>query len=533
MVVNKEITQDQWNVYWSRSMTELSPEERSGDWLKILQERDQQKKLLSEHEREQERIKIIEEHRNNLREHAKTIAFGAEIYCTDFGNAKRFMLYAEQFNVKYCKQNDQWYLWNEGYGMWRQDRVGQIQELAKLVVNNIPNEIEHKNMDHQDKLRKWAFASQTPARLNAMLQLVSTDCDVAITADDLDNDIYLFNMNNCTYDLENHTVLKHDSCNMITKTCGYDYNPDAKCPEWIKFLNRIFEGNKERDLMIRYLQKAIGYSLTGSTAEQSIFMLHGSGANGKSTFIEGLRLLMGDYGTTIDSKSLTTDATGVRNDIAALTGVRLLSASENKKGSTLDEELIKRISGGDKIKCRFLFHEEFEFAPVLKLWWAFNHAPRLRDMTHSMWRRVKLIPFHERITDAEKIPIEQIIKTFKSELPGIFNWAIEGLKLYQQEGLKDICSITETVDEFKVEQDILNPWITDRLEFGDDSISITSTALYSSYISWCELNNERRPLSITKFSSELKEREWKKEHRRDGNHYLGVKTKSYGISYNS
>lgn len=524
--IKSEISQEEWQRYWSRSLVELTPEERAGDWLKRLREKDSAQKLVSTHEREQERVQIIECYRNNLRERARLIAFGAEIYCTDFGNASRFLLYQDQFNVKYCNQNKQWYLWEEGYGRWKQDITGKVQEFAKTVIRNIPNEIEHKNADHQDKLRKWALASQTPARMSAMLDLVSTDYMVAIRIEDLDQDNYLFNMDNCTYDLQHHTILQHDACNMITKTCGYNYDINAKCPEWIKFLDRIFIGNKEKDVVIKYLQKAIGYSLTGSTAEQCIFMLHGSGANGKSTFVEGLRLLMGDYGSTIDSKSLTTDANGVRNDIAALTGVRLLSASENKKGSTLDEELIKKLSGGDKVKCRFLFHEEFEFTPILKLWWAFNHAPRLRDMTHSMWRRVKLIPFNERITDAEKVPIEQIIKKFKDELPGIFNWAIEGLKLYQQEGLQDINSITQTVDEFKIEQDILNPWIVDELVVGDETYVVKTNELYRSYINWCEWNNERRPMSITKFSLELKEREWKKTHMRDGNYYVGVKLKN-------
>lgn len=454
--------------------------------------------------------------------------------CTDFGNAERFLIrYAN--TVVFCNQNSSWYLWDKK-GFWNKDSLGSIRELVKKVFLSIYNEIEvQETTEARAAVAKWALMCEKPEHINACLNVAQSDPRVVVTMDKFDTDKHLFNLQNGTYDLQNHLFLPHDKENFITRQVSYNYDPSAQCPNFLIFLNRIFQSRKDKENIINYLQKALGYSLTGEISQQMIFLLHGSGSNGKSTLLETQRMVMGDYGTTIDSGSLTTKKNdSVRNDIARLPNIRFVVASENAKGTIIDEELIKKLTGGDEVTARFLFQEEFTFYPQLKLWWAFNHPPGVRDLTHSLMRRLKLIPFEERIPDTERIDQSVLLDIYRSELPGIFNWELEGLKKYQKEGLKDIPAISNAVKEFKEEQDRLHDWILttcyiperdDKLKqvLGSDVVT-SASVLCKSYNMWAENNNEK-PMSQRKFSMELMERGYKRTHMNTGNvfHGIGIK----------
>ena len=454
--------------------------------------------------------------------------------CTDFGNAKRFLLRYRN-TVVYCSQNASWYLWDKK-GYWNKDALGAVRELVKKVFLSIYNEIElQETTEGRAAVAKWALMCEKPEHINACLNVAQSDPEIVVTIDKFDTDKHLFNLQNGTYDLKNHLFLPHDKENYITRQVSYNYDPSAQCPKFLEFLNRIFKSRQDKTVIIEYLQKALGYSLTGEISQQIIFLLHGSGSNGKSTLLETQRMVMADYGTTIDSGSLTTKKNdSVRNDIARLPNIRLVVASENAKGTIIDEELIKKLTGGDQVTARFLFQEEFTFYPQLKLWWAFNHPPGVRDLTHSLMRRLKLIPFEERIPDNERIDQAVLLDIFRSELPGIFNWQLEGLKKYQKDGLKDIPAISNAVKEFKEEQDRLHEWITDicYIPERDDKkdglvssdIQTSASVLCKSYNGWAALNNEK-PMSQRKFSMELMERGFKRTHTKTGNvfHGIGIK----------
>jgi putative DNA primase/helicase len=454
--------------------------------------------------------------------------------CTDFGNAERFLLQHAN-TVVYCSQNASWYVWDKK-GFWNKDSLGTIREMVKKTFLTIYNEIEVQDTtEARAAVAKWALQCEKPEHINACLNVAQSDTRVVVTMDKFDTDKNLFNFLNGTYDLKNHLFLPHDKENFITRQVQYNYEPNAECPNFLTFLNRIFKSRKDKDLIIDYLQKALGYSLTGEISQQIIFLLHGSGSNGKSTLLETQRMIMSDYGTTIDSGSLTTKKNdSVRNDIARLPNIRFVVASENAKGTIIDEELIKKLTGGDQVTARFLFQEEFNFYPQLKLWWAFNHPPGVRDLTHSLMRRLKLIPFEERIPDTERIDQAVLLDLYRSELPGIFNWELEGLKRFQKEGLKDIDAISNAVKEFKEEQDRLHDWITDicYVPERDDKkdamvksdIHTSASVLCKSYNGWAALNNEK-PMSQRKFSMELMERGFKRTHMMTGNvfHGIGIK----------
>lgn len=530
-------------MYSELLMTEYTPEERE----RILQEMYDRAGKIAKEQSDADRAEWEAKRRNAALDKARDeyilkrdrivwqTTVDEKVRCTEFGNAIRFMKHYGQ-SCLYCSTQDSWYLWN-GEGYWKKDSLLLIEHMIREVLQNIYGEAQIvTDSDRRSTLAKWAIQCEHPQHIIACMKHLRSLPSLSCKADKFDNDKFLFNMTNGTYDLTNHTFLQHDRLNFITRQVSYAYDADAKCPAFLSFLNRIFRGRKDKADLIRYLQKAVGYTLTGDTAKQVIFLLHGSGANGKSTLIETLRKLYGEYGTTVAANALTTKKNdSVRNDIARLVNIRFVSTSENAMGTILDEELIKNLTGGDQVAARFLFEEEFLFFPHLKLWWAFNHPPNIRDMTHSLWRRLKMIPFDEVIPEREQIPQTEILMAFEKELPGVFNWAIEGLKLFQKEGLHDVAAVSEAVKEFKEDQDILIDFISTccdvKQEFGLSGLIVDKTEraarLYQNYREWCMQTSGDRVISQKKFSQLLVDRGFKKTRDMAGVIFHGITIKKF------
>jgi putative DNA primase/helicase len=228
--------------------------------------------------------------------------------------------------------------------------------------------------------------------------------------------------------LHKATLRKHRREDLITKLAPVDYVPQAQCPEWEKFLDRIMAGNRA---LIAFLQRAVGYALTGDTREQVLFVLYGTGANGKTTFLETVRAMLGDYAMhTNFSAFLQSEHSTARNDLARLAGARFVSASEVQGGRRLSEDVIKQITGGDTVTARYLYHEFFEYRPQCKLFLAVNHRPVIRGTEHAIWRRVHLIPFTVTIPNEEQD--KTLGEKLRAELPGILNWATQGCRDWQK-----------------------------------------------------------------------------------------------------
>jgi putative DNA primase/helicase len=220
---------------------------------------------------------------------------------------------------------------------------------------------------------------------------------------------------------------RHDR---ITKQGGLEYDPATRCPRWLAFLEHVMGGDTK---MVAFLKRAAGYTLTGETSEQCFFLLHGSGANGKSTFLEVLRRLLGSYGRPTEFKTLVDSNRndGVRNDLAALQGLRLVTAVETNRGRRFDEALIKQLTGGDEITARYLYGEFFDFYPTFKLWLAVNHKPEIRGVDEGIWRRVVLIPFEVTIPPADQVK-DLAAKLLEDEGSAIMAWAVEGTRAWQR-----------------------------------------------------------------------------------------------------
>ena len=281
-----------------------------------------------------------------------------------------------------------------------------------------------------------------------------------------------------------------------------EYTDHADCPQWNAFLNDIFDGDRE---LIRYIQKAVGYSLTGSTAEQCVFFLYGTGRNGKSTFLEVLRDVFGGYITNIQPETIMVRSGGSGNansDIARLKGARLVTSVEPNEGMRINEGLLKQLTGDDVVTARKLYSDEFEFKPEFKLWMATNHKPVIRGTDTGIWRRIHLIPFTVQIPE-EKVDRKLPYK-LKSELPAILKWCVDGCILWQREGLGMPAAVLNSVNEYRREMDVISTFI-DACCIVAEGESVSANKLFAVYSEWCEQYCEYR-MSSTKFGMEMSKR---------------------------
>jgi putative DNA primase/helicase len=240
--------------------------------------------------------------------------------------------------------------------------------------------------------------------------------------------------------------------------------------------------------LIHFLQKAIGYSLTGNTQEQCFFILYGTGANGKSTLLDTLLALLGSYAKqaapdVLLSKSIDRHPT----ELADLMGARLVTAIETGEGRRLAENLVKQMTGGDRIKARFMRQDFFEFSPTFKLFLATNHKPQIRGTDYAIWRRIRLIPFTVTIPEEERDPT--LPEKLRVELPGILAWAVRGCLAWQHEGLKPPAEVAHATEAYRTEMDVLAAFLADCCVVHRNA-RVKASELYHIYTQWCEDNGE-------------------------------------------
>lgn len=343
--------------------------------------------------------------------------------------------------------------------------------------------------------------------------------DVAIRPTDLDASPHLLNFKNCTLNLQTLQPQEHRREDRITKSCGCEYVPGAQCPTWEKFIRRIMAGNER---VIRFLQRALGYTLLADPCERVIFLLHGSGSNGKSTFIATIADLFGDYAVTTPSDTfLTCKNERVRNDIARMYGARFVSASETTKGRRLDENIIKALTGHtDRISARFLHKEYFEYVPTFVLWWSFNHRPVIKDTSQAMWDRVLLIPFEIVIPPHERD--HTLPGKLKAELPGILNWMVQGLVEYRKIGLAVPDEVRVATEEYHREEDYVSDFLAEVCDIGPEYAEYFGE-LHARCCQFCDETGRDAP-SRKGFANELKAR-FKHGKDKGGHFYQGLKIK--------
>ena len=415
---------------------------------------------------------------------------------TDAGNAERFRAHAgERFGYVHT-----WASWLHYDNVrWQRDGSGEAVRAALDTLRTTAAEAEKvPDASHSGELLKHALDSESSARLSAILTL--GQAMLPVPTERLDRDPDLLNVANGTIDLRTGELQPHDRGDWITRLAPVSYDPEATCPRWEAFLHRVMAGNER---LITFLQRAVGYSLTGHTNEQVLLLLYGVGANGKSTFLETLRALLADYSAITDFTTfLKRDSEGARNDLARLVGTRFVSAVEAEAGKPLAEALVKQLTGGDTITARFLFKEFFDFRPEFKIWLAANHQPGIRGSDHGIWRRIRLVPFTVIIPELERDPC--LKQKLAEELPGILAWAVRGCLDWREHGLGVPQEIRAATASYQEEMDLFGGFLDEGC-VAEPDVQISAKELYAAYQAWAETSGEK-PRSQKALSMGLKER---------------------------
>ena len=435
----------------------------------------------------------------------------------DTGNADRFIdRYGHLYKHSYI--TNKFYIYDGQ--KWKVDDRGAIRKLIDEMIESIKNEKVLHSEDVTEEEAREAFQKYykktrgTQSKKNIMNELMHRK---TVTPDDFDKDDMLLNVANGYIDLTSRELYKHNINRMFSQIANTDYSEKMQPAVWLDFLNDIFAGDKA---VIQYIQKALGYSLTGSTREQIMFILFGKGRNGKSIFVEAISEILGDYSNNMQAKSLMVKKNdNVNTDIARLSKARFVTSSEPNEGFRFDEGLIKQLTGGDKVTARFLYAEEFEYTPKFKIWVSTNHKPIIRGTDDGIWRRLVLIPFDVQIPE-EKVDKDLKYKLLR-EAPAILNWMAEGAYMWMQEGLAMPEKLKEAVQKYRNEMDTLGQFIEDCCKVDKNSSEKVSN-LHQAYKTWSNDNlTSTKVLGMKSFSQKMEER-FVKESRRDANYFIGI-----------
>lgn len=405
---------------------------------------------------------------------------------TDLGNAERFGSIHGQ-NVRYCHLWGRWLFWDGR--RWEVDETGgtRAYAMAYTMVRGMQKEAaDSEDEEVRKQLGPWAHKCETRSRIENIVAMAKTFPVLNVTPTQLDSHLGLLNLSNGTFDLSAGTLSAHRREDLLTRMIEIPYSDSADCPKFMAFLDRVLAGDVA---LIQFVVKALGYSLTGWTHEQCFFFLHGDqGNNGKSTFVETILRILGDYGRQTPTETLMARKDpGISNDIARLKEGRFVAAPETEDGARLNEGLIKRLTGGDTITARYMHQEFFEFKPQFKIWMSGNHKPVIRGVDDAIWRRVVMIPFQVVIPAEERNP--DLHDELWQEREGILGLMIDGCKRWRADRLGRPESISNVVKDYREEMDVLGAFLNECTvhEVGEE---VKASVLYEKYTNWTKRTGE-------------------------------------------
>jgi len=435
---------------------------------------------------------------------------------TDSTNAAR-LINEHGRNIRYNKAWKKWIVWNGKF--WETDDSGAlIHEKGLETVRKIYDEIL-KTDDHKERIEieKYGMLSESVRRRESFVKAAQWIGALNVKSEDLDPNPWLLNVKNGTVNLLTKEFSEHHQENMITKIANVEYDPKADCPLWKQFIREIMNYKAE---LIYFVQTAVGWSMTGDTSEQTMFILYGSGANGKSTFLNTINYILGDYAIAADIESFMRKVNGDQNtnDIARLRGSRFVTTTEAEQGRRLSEPLIKKITGSDPMTARFLYGEFFSFIPTFKIYMATNHKPVIKGTDHGIWRRIKLIPFTTRIEECKQD--KDLENKLRNEASGILNWLLEGTERWKHEKLRTPDIVLNATEEYRGEMDVIGNFLKEKC-FIDLKYSIRIRELYKAYSDWCD-DNKEHAVSERFFSMRLKDMGYEQRRTSEARFWSGL-----------
>ncbi len=407
---------------------------------------------------------------------------------TDDGNATLFA-HQHGHEVRFVARRGEWLVW-DGH-RWQFDHAAHVMELAKNTVRSIDTGDDQGFKHRQRSLSRRSIES--------MLVLARSIPGIVVQPDDLDAHPMLLNTPNGAVDLTTGTLTAPNRDELHTRS-----TPVAPTrmptPRWDRFLEQTFHGHAE---IPGFVQRLAGYSATGAVTRHVLPFLHGSGGNGKSVFLEVLRAVLGDYAATTPAKFLMAGVNQHETEIARLSGLRLVISSEVNEQDKFDEAKVKLLTGGDALTARFMHQNHFTFTPTHTLWLMGNHQPRVQAGGESFWRRLRLVPFTNTVSDADKVDgLEHLI--VEEEAPGILQWVIDGAVAYAAEGLTAPASVMAATEAYASEEDHLAQFIEERLHTSPAG-RVATTEVRNAYETWCREQSEQ-PMSPQSFGRELRTR---------------------------
>lgn len=402
---------------------------------------------------------------------------------TDYGNAER-LVHRHGEKIRYCAETGKWYIWCGNH--WRPDNTRGVTRAAKDTMRELlrialrmPKDKKHE----ADELIKYARRSEHHARLAAMVKLAESERPVVVRSEDLDADPWALNVRNGTIDLRTGTLHPHDPAELHTKLAPVTYDPDADCPVFDRFLAETTCGSAG---LTSYLLQTLGMCLTGIVREQILPVWYGQGANGKSTLIDLMLHIMGDYAGLAAPELLVAKRWSEHpTEIADLQGKRLVVASETERNQRLRVQFVKAVTGDAKLKARFMRQDFFEFERQFKLILVTNNKPVVDEQSHAIWRRLKLVPFSYIVPDSQQDA--GLLGKLTAEAPGILARLVKGCRDWDQNGLIQPEEVGAATEEYRAESNWLDRFIEECLHFAP-YVWCPSKKLADTLDEWCREN---------------------------------------------
>ena len=443
--------------------------------------------------------------------------------CTDLGNAQRFVDQHSGY-LKAIDGSSSWLAWTGN--RWDLVWPSRAYQAATQTLGSSFNSGGNLSSGELRRQQMWSLASQSSARIKAMLDLASKHEDMIVNLSDFDSRKGSINTSSGLYVIGSDRLESHETKPLVTKMTNAAYDPEANCPRFESFLDEVFDGDKE---LISWMQRALGYSLLGNTDEQCLFIAYGTGANGKSTLFEVIREILGDYAKVTDFELfLNSHKSDVRmlEAIGELAGVRFALASEVDSNKRFSDSVIKRLTGGDTLRGTKLRQSSFEFKPQFKLWFLANHLPFAKDGSYGFWRRVKVIPFNRQFSVSERDP--HLHAKLMKERDGILGWLLEDAREWlrtqkqtQGDGIGSCKAVDEAIQAYRDDNDFISQFLQEATDQRDGH-EVAARDLFSAYQSWATALGSQYELSENLFARRMAERGLEKKRTKRGYVYKDI-----------
>lgn len=429
----------------------------------------------------------------------------------DTYNARRLV---ERYgaDLRYCGPWHTWLVWSDTH--WQMDDTGKVMRRAKITIESLMDLVKDlPTVVQQQMLLAHIKGSLGTGKLQAMIENAQSELPMPLLPEALDRDGWLLNVANGTLNLRTGTLQPHDRGDFLTRCIPVAYDPEALCPLWESFLKRIMAGNAN---LIAFLQRAVGYALTGVIREHVLLILWGSGRNGKSTFLNTLRALLGPYAIKASAELLMVSNNDRHpTERTDLFHKRFVAVIETEQGRRMAEVFVKEATGGDPIRARRMREDMWEFQPTHKLFLATNHKPTIKGTDNAIWERMRLIPFTVTIPDTErntKLPDELL-----GELQGILAWAVRGCIEWQKNGLGEPEEVTKATAGYRGEMDVIGRFLKEECFIGT-TYKVAASLLHKSYQQW----SGDTAISLYALKQALEEKGYEQKREKTGQFWQGI-----------